>query len=288
MSLGRFRRCENRVQKLIDARIQVFHGKISALNSLNQLSRRTEARCGHLQVGTCLDSCDMIVGSAPVGDYKSVKSPVAAKDILEKMHALIGILAVDLVVGRHDGAGLGLVDGQLEAGQIDLTERALIYDRVHGHAALLLGVDREVLDAGIHTLALDSLYIGSRHLACQIWIFRKVFKVTSAKRASLNIHAGAEQNIDAHSFGFLTQRDAYLCAEVLVPTVSHCSGGRKTRCRKRCVETEVVSCSRLSSESVRAVGHDHRRNVKSGNISGVPFSLAAQKSSLLLQSQLIN
>ena len=97
VSLGRFRRCENRVQKLIDARIQVFHGKISALNSLNQLSRRTEARCGHLQVGTCLDSCDMIVGSAPVGDYKSVKSPVAAKDILEKMHALIGILAVDLV-----------------------------------------------------------------------------------------------------------------------------------------------------------------------------------------------
>ena len=288
VSLGRFRRCENRVQKLIDARIQVFHGKISALNSLNQLSRRTEARCGHLQVGTCLDSRDMIVGSAPVGDYKSVKSPVAAQDILEKMHALVGILAVDLVIGRHDGAGLGLIDGQLEAGQIDLAKRALIYDRVHSHAALLLGVDREVLDAGIYALALDSLHIGCRHLACQIRVFGKILEVTSAKRASLNVHAGAEQNIDAHSLRFLAERDAYLCAKLLVPAARHCRGSRKTRCRKRCVETEVVSRSRLSSESVRAVGHDHRRNVKSGNISGVPFSLAAQKSSLLLQSQLIN
>ena len=288
VSLGRFRRCENRVQKLIDARIQVFHGKISALNSLNQLSRRTEARCGHLQVGTCLDSRDMIVGSAPVGDYKSVKSPVAAKDILEKMHALVGILAVDLVIGRHDGTGLGLIDGQFETCQIDLAKRALIHDRVHRHSALLLGVDREVLDTGIYALALNSLHIGGCHLARQIRVFGKIFEVTSAKRTSLNVHAGAEQNIDAHSLGFLAQRDAYLCAKLLVPAARHCRGSRKARCRKRCVEAEVVSRACLSSESVRAVGHDHRRNIESGNIPGIPFSLAAKQRGLFFQSQLIN
>ena len=38
------------------------------------------------------------------------------------------------------------------------------------HAALLLGVDREMLDTGIDALALDTLYIRGSHLAGQIGI----------------------------------------------------------------------------------------------------------------------
>ena len=75
------------------------------------------------------------------------------------MHTLISILTVNLIVGGHDRAGFRLIDRHFKSGQIDLTQCALINDRVHCHAALLLRVDRKVLDAGIYSLALDALYI---------------------------------------------------------------------------------------------------------------------------------
>ena len=247
VSLGRFCRCKDCVQKLIDTRVQIFHRKAAVLDRFHQLSCRAETRRRHLQIGASLYSRDMIVGAAPVGDYKSVKSPVAAQNILEKMHALIGILAVDLVIGCHDRTGLRLIDRQFKAGQVDLAQGALIHNSVHRHAALLLRVHCEMLDTGVYALALDSLYIGSRHLACQIRILRKIFEISSAERASLNIHTGTEQNIDAHRLGFFAQRDADFCAKVLVPTARHCRCGRKTCRRKRSVQAEVISCACLSS-----------------------------------------
>ena len=112
----------------------------------------------------------MIVGTAPVGDHKSLIAPLTAQDLFNQVHALIGIFAIDLVVRSHHGSGPGFVDRHLKTGQVDLPQSALVNDRIHRHAALLLRVDREVLDAGVNALALDSLHVGSRHSACQIRI----------------------------------------------------------------------------------------------------------------------
>ena len=277
-----------RVQQLVHAGVQIFHGKGSVLDCLHQFPRGAESGSGHFQIRTGLDCRHVIIRSAPVGDHKSVVIPVTAKDFLKQMHTLVGILAVDLVVGSHDRAWFRLINCHFKSGQIDLAQGALINDRVHRHAALLLGVDRKVLDTGIYSLALDALHVGSGHPARQIRVFREILEVSSAQRTSLDVHTGAEQNIDAHRLGLFAQRDADLCSEVLIPAARHCCGCRETGCRKGCVETKVISRSRLAPEPVRAVRHDHRRDVQPGNISGVPLSLASEQGCLFLQRQLIN
>ena len=180
VAFRRFRRRQDRVQKLIYARVEVFHGKAAVLYRFDKLSRGTESRRGHLQIRARLDSRDMVVRAAPVGDHEFVIAPLPPKDLFEEVHALIGVFPVDLVVRGHDGAGLRLVDRHLEPRQVDLAERPLIHDGVHGHAALLLGVHGEVLDAGIDALALDALHVGSSHLTRHIGVFREVLEVAPA------------------------------------------------------------------------------------------------------------
>ena len=276
MALGRLCGRQHCIEQLIHAGIQIFHGERSVLHRFHQLSRRAEPGCRHLQIGSGFDSRHMIVCPAPVGDHKSVIVPVAAQDFLKQVHALVGVLAVDLIIGSHDCSGFRLVDRHFKSGQINLAQGALIYDRVHCHAALLLGVDRKVLNAGINALALDSLHIGSGHPARQIRIFRKILKVSPAQRASLYIHTGPQQNIDAHSLGLFAQRDAYLRAQISVPAARHRGRRRETCRRQRRIKSEMITCAGLSSESVRAVRHDHRRNVQAGDIPGVPLALTAE------------
>ena len=50
----------------------------------------------------------------------------------------------------------------------------------------------------------------------------------------------------------------------------------------------MVARASLSSESVRAVRHDHGRNTKSGDIPGVPLSFAAKQRGLFFKCKLIN
>ena len=171
VALRGFRRRKNSVQKLVDAGIEIFHGEASVLDRCHQLSRGAESGRRHLEVGTRLDCRDVIICAAPVRDYKSVVSPLAAEDFLEQVHALVGVLPVDLVVGSHDRPRASLGDRHLKSRQIDLPQGALVHDSVHRHAALLLGVHGKVLDAGVDALALYALHIRSGHLAGHIGVF---------------------------------------------------------------------------------------------------------------------
>ena len=171
VAFGRLCGGQHCIQQFIHTGIQIFHREGTVLHRLHQFSRGAESGCWHLEIGASLDSRHMIVRPAPVGDYKSVVIPVAAEYLFEKVHALIGVFAIDLIVGGHDCTGFRLVDRHFKSGQVDLPEGSLVYDRVHRHAAFLLRVDREVLDAGEYPLALDSLYIRCCHPACQIRVF---------------------------------------------------------------------------------------------------------------------
>ena len=113
----------------------------------------------------------MIIGSAPVRDDDPVKSPLLSQDIPEQVGIFIGIDPVDLVITGHDRFGAALFHSDLEPGQIDLTERALVHDRVHGHPPKLLAVHREMLRAGVYSLALDPPNISCRHLSGKAGIF---------------------------------------------------------------------------------------------------------------------
>ena len=180
VAFRRFRRRQDRVQKFVHARIEIFHGKAAVLYCFDKLSRGAEARRGHLEIGARLYCRDMVVRAAPVGDHEFVIAPLPSKDLFEEVHALIGVFPVDLVVRSHDGAGLRLVDRHLESRQVDLAERPLVHDGVHRHAPLLLRVHGEVLDAGIDALALDALHVGSSHLTRHIGVFREVLEVAPA------------------------------------------------------------------------------------------------------------
>ena len=70
---------------------------------------------GHLQVGARPDALHVVVGAAPVGHHKAVEAPLVPEDLLEQVPVLIGVGAVDAVVGRHDGLGVPLLHRDLKA-----------------------------------------------------------------------------------------------------------------------------------------------------------------------------
>src|SRR5699024_2498129 len=95
-----------------------------------------------------------VVDRIPIADDDAVKAPLAAKYVRQQKLVLGGERAVDAVVGRHHHRRLALFDGDLERFEIDLAQRALVYDGVDRVAERLLIVDREVLDARSDAVAL--------------------------------------------------------------------------------------------------------------------------------------
>ena len=103
------------------------------------------------------------------------------------MLIFIGINAVHPIIAGHNRLGFSLFYRNLKAGEIDFPKGPLIQNRTHGHSSGLLAVHGKVLYAGIDPLTLDSSGIGSRHLSGKVRIFRKILKISSAKRTSLDI-----------------------------------------------------------------------------------------------------
>ena len=80
------------------------------------------------------------------------------------MLVLVGVGAVEPVVGGHDRAGLSLLHGDLEIGQVHLPQRALVHHGIGGHAQHLLAVGGEVLGTGGNALLLYAADEASGHL----------------------------------------------------------------------------------------------------------------------------
>ncbi len=100
---------------------------------------------------------------AAVGDDVALEAPLAAELILEQELVGAGGLAVDAVVGAHDGVGLALGDGGAEGGQIGV-ELVVLADVDVGGVARGLGtaVDGEVLGGGD-----DAVVAWDRRPACR-------------------------------------------------------------------------------------------------------------------------
>ena len=64
---------------------------------------------------------EVVDGSAVAGD-EAFEGPVGAEDLFEKKVAGAGGLAVDGVVGAHDGVGFGFDDGFAEGGEVGVPE----------------------------------------------------------------------------------------------------------------------------------------------------------------------
>ena len=102
---------------------------------LYQLHGAVRAGGGHHQRRAVFHALGMEVVSAPVGDHKAVKAPVLPQNFLQQVAVFVGVAAVDLVVGGHDGLGMAFLDGNFKTGEVQFPQRALIHHGIHAHTA---------------------------------------------------------------------------------------------------------------------------------------------------------
>ncbi len=105
---------KHQFQQLLQPGVHVCFGDLAGLHCLHQLPDGVPAGDGHFQRGAILHAEGVVVGAAPVGDDGALEAPVLPQDVLEQMGVLVGIGAVDEVVGGHDGLRLCLFDHDLK------------------------------------------------------------------------------------------------------------------------------------------------------------------------------
>ena len=85
--------------------------------------------------------------------------------------------AIGEIVRIHDGADLSFLYGCFEYGQIYLSHRALVYDRIRVVTVKLRIVSHVVFDGGADALALHALDVSDCDARGEKWIFTEVFEV---------------------------------------------------------------------------------------------------------------
>ena len=93
----------------------------------------------HFKVEPVVGRGNAIVGALPVRHQDAIEAPFLAGDLNVEVTILRGVLAVDKVVGIHDGANMRLLHGRFERGEIDLAQRAFI-DQGIGIVPQIFGV----------------------------------------------------------------------------------------------------------------------------------------------------
>ena len=276
---------DGRLEKRLDGPVDLVLGDAPLPHGLEEFPCGVESGVWHLHVGLALHARRVVVARAPVGDDKARKAPLSPQDVHQKVLVLIRVAPIHLVVGGHNRPGAAILHRDLKGGQIDLSERALIHHRVHRHPAVLPRVDRKVLGAGVHAAALNAPDVSCRHLPGQDRVLGEVLKIPSAKRISLHVEAGAQEDIHLLRQGFLPEGAADLLAELRIPAVCNRGGRRETGGGKGGVEPEVIPRALLPAQAVGAVGEGDRRNAKPRNIPGFPLTFAAQQRCLFQQCQ---
>src|SRR5580698_10025651 len=88
-----------------------------------------------------------VVDGVAVGGDEALEVPVLAEDIFEEEIACAGGLAIDGVVGAHDGVGFGFGDGGAEGGEVGVPE------------VVVGGIDVDLVACGLGA-AVDGVVLG--------------------------------------------------------------------------------------------------------------------------------
>ena len=203
---------------------------------------------------------------APVGHDDALEAPLVAEDRGEEVELLLGVLAVELVVGGHDGPGIGLLHGDLEVLQVDLAEGALADAGVVLVAVRLLVVGGVVLDGSAHAVALDPPDIGRSHLAGEERILGEILEVTSAQRVAVDVHARGEEDVHAIFKHFVTHGFRHLLHHFRIPGARKEGSHRETGA---VVGVAVTLAGRLDAQAGGAVGQDGAGNAQAFDGTGV-------------------
>ena len=113
--------------------------------------------------------------------------------------------------------------------------------------------------------ALYAVDVGSGHLAGKIGILGEILKVTSAERASLDIDRGAQDHGEVLCLALVADGLAHLSDELFVKTCRRRAGCGEADRNDAVVDSKMIAAFCLLAQSVRAVGHHHRRDAQTLN-----------------------
>ena len=156
----------------------------------------------------------------------------------------------------------------LKGFEVYLAECSFTYYRVCLYAIILTVVCRKVFDCSRYSLYVKSAAHRTADKSREIGIFGEIFKVSSAKGASVYIDTGAEKSVDSEFEEFYSQKSAECFNELGVEgTSNHCAAGEtcrlnttlKTNSRRAvadtcCGDSEISQRLCKSSERSRCAG----------------------------------
>ena len=284
--LSCFLRLVKQFQKLLHAPVKDRLVQSALPYCLHDLPIRFALGGGHFQRASGNQPGHAVVIAAPVGDHHALIAPFAVEDILQQVGAFVGVLTVDAVIGGHQAVDAALLDRHFKGRKIDLPQRALVHHGIHAHAAQLLGVGRIVLDAGGYAVRLDAADQGRGQLSGEVGVFGKILKVSAAEGAALDVHAGAQQDVDAHAGGLQPEMLAHLLDQRLVPGVGQSRGGRIAGGGNGIIQSQVISLSALLAHAVRPVAQRHGGDPKPRDRLGFPEVCPGTQRRLFLQRHL--
>ena len=105
-------------------------------------------------------------------------------------------MAVDGIVGGHDGFRAALLHGNLETLQVNFPQSPLRHHRVHLMAAGLLSIAGHVLDGGLSFGSGDSPNHGGGEFSCHQRILGVIFEIPAVQRVAVDIDARPQQRVD--------------------------------------------------------------------------------------------
>ena len=183
----------------------------------------------------------------------------------------------------HDGPGAGLLDGDLERGQVDFAQRALGHVGRAGHAAGLLVVGREMLGRSAHALALHAVDKGGGQFARKGRVLGIIFKVAAAQRAALDVERRAQHDAEADGLSLGADGLAKAAQQIDVKARGRRAPGREADRLDAVVDALAFL---LRAQAVGAVRYHHGRDAQAADGLGVPEVRAGAKAGFLLQRHL--
>ena len=261
-------------------------GQTALPDSLNDQRVVSVAGAGHFQVKSCLDGLHPVVHGAPVGHDGALKAPFTPGYVGHQPFVVRGVDAVDHIVRAHQRPGLGLLHRRFIAGQIDLPQGALVHNRAGADTGPLLVVGKIMLHAGTHVPALDPLDQPCGNLAGEQGILRKVFKISSAQGAALDVGRGPQNNADFFRPAFIAHSLSHPLHQLRI------KAARGGRCRREAgsgnglIQSQMVRFSRLFSQPVGTVGEHEGADAQPLHCLALPEIFPGAQRGLFLQRHL--
>lgn len=250
--------------------VEVVDRQGATIDRIADLGIPGALRAGHLEVHAGVEPEGAVRRRVPVAHHHAVEAPALAEHPGEQGAGLAHVLAVDPVVRRHEGPGARLADHDLEPGQVELVERALVDHRIDAHAVVFLVVGHEVLGAGTHALGLDAAHHGGSEMAGEKGIFGEVLEVAAPGGVALQVEGRSEDDVDPVAVCLGPERGADLPGQRDVPARAERDRRRKAGGRRRPGEREVIAVVGGGAQTVRTVGQVQRAQAELRSGRGVP------------------